>query len=361
MNEVSFAVEVKPEDALRFAELSGDFNPLHVDADYAVRTDFKRPILHGAFSAGLLSRMAGMHLPGRNCLLHSIQLRFVAPIQPPARLLVTGRETGANMVSVVVADAASGRRYVEGSYHYGLHEERAAVSASEPVRVAMNSDVAPILVTGATGGLGSAVLAALGADAVGVTRGQGGGGLIGIGDVERIADDLPFTRIAGIVHCGWPQPDNEPLLDLSTAGAAVEHHVAQPLRQTLALARLLAERGVAGAPLILIGSSFAEPGRHAYRTPLYGLAKSLIPTLTDVLALELGTRGKRCMALVFDVLAGGMNAAVSPAILMGHADRTPSGELGTMADAAEQVRWALANSSHLASGATIRLTGGALP
>ena len=71
-----FSVIVTDQDRIRFAELSGDQNPLHVNPNYAENTDFKGCILHGAFSAGLISQMAGMYLPGVECLLHSLDLKF---------------------------------------------------------------------------------------------------------------------------------------------------------------------------------------------------------------------------------------------------------------------------------------------
>ena len=82
MKEAQFSVDVAAEAARLFAELSGDWNPLHTDADYAATTHYGQPILHGAFSAGLVSRLAGMELPGRECLLLNMRLRFVAPIFP---------------------------------------------------------------------------------------------------------------------------------------------------------------------------------------------------------------------------------------------------------------------------------------
>ena len=69
MSDASFTVDVTAEDAIKFAQLSGDWNPLHTDAEYASKTIYKTPVLHGAFSAGLISQMAGMHLPGKSCLL----------------------------------------------------------------------------------------------------------------------------------------------------------------------------------------------------------------------------------------------------------------------------------------------------
>lgn len=100
-----FKVMVGQGSAKAFAELSGDWNPLHTDADYAATTTYGQPILHGAFSAGLVSRMAGMHLPGESCLLHGMRLRFVAPVVPPAKLVVRGVQVASNRVEVTVDDA----------------------------------------------------------------------------------------------------------------------------------------------------------------------------------------------------------------------------------------------------------------
>src|SRR5215211_86917 len=50
------------ESEFGFANVSGDWNPLHTDPGHAARTAYRRPVLHGAFSAGLLSRLAGMYL-----------------------------------------------------------------------------------------------------------------------------------------------------------------------------------------------------------------------------------------------------------------------------------------------------------
>ena len=48
-----FEREITEADVLRFAELSGDLNPLHVDPAYARDTNYKQRIVHGAFQVGL--------------------------------------------------------------------------------------------------------------------------------------------------------------------------------------------------------------------------------------------------------------------------------------------------------------------
>jgi len=365
MSKASFQVDVSEEDAVAFARLSGDWNPLHTDPAYAAGTTYGRRLLHGAFSAGLLSRMAGMHLPGVQCLLHTMRLTFVAPVYFPLTLLVSGEErarTGdRGRVDVAVSDAKTGATYVRGDYEFSLHRlAQPGIAEKQGATAVRPSTDAPILVTGATGGLGSAVLERLGDRALGVSRGTTAA-FIAAPTIESLRASLDGKRIGGIVHCGWPVPDNERLLRLRQLENAIDHHVAAPLSQMIGLAQLLAEHGVQGAALVLVGSTFAAPGRHNYRTPLYGLAKSMVPALTRILALELASKGMRCMSVVFDVLDAGMNRNLSPALRQTHADRVPSGQLPNTHDAAEQIAWLLGNQSTLASGATITLTGGALP
>jgi 3-hydroxybutyryl-CoA dehydratase len=362
VSSASFRVEVSEADAEAFARLSGDWNPLHTDADHAARTPYGRRVLHGAFSAGLISRLAGMHLPGADCLLHGMRLRFLAPILVPATLQVTGRVTSESpaqgRVEATVADAASGVAYVDASYEFGRYQVVASAEGRR-ARASASSDhgTASILVTGATGGLGSALLQCLGAAAQGVSRGMAPGML----PEPTLAEALGGRRIAGIVHCGWPAPDNERLVDLTSAQQAVDHHLGGPLREVIGLARLLVEHGTKNALLVLIGSTAASPGRHNYRMPLYSLGKTLVPELARILAVELAPAGMRCAAVVFDVLDGGMNQQMSPRARLAHADRAPSGRLPTPDEAALQIAWLLRNESFLVSGATLTLSGGALP
>lgn len=363
MTENEFEVAVSEEDARRFAELSGDWNPLHTDRAYAAETHYRRPILHGAFSAGLLSRMAGMFIPGRDCLLHGLKLKFVAPILPPARLRVHAalvrEERGEGLVEVTISDAETGARYVDGSYEFGRHRHNETALPMIPAEKA-NAE-APILVTGASGGLGAAVLARLGARGLGLSR-SGAAAALAVPDLSRLSELLAGRKIAGIVHCGWPAPDNQHLTTLGNGtDAAIRHHIAEPLGDCIKLAKVLADHGLPGATLVLVGSTAAEPGRHNWRMPLYSLAKSLIPTLVKVLALELGARNQRSIGVVFDVIEGGMNAGMRDAVKLAHADRSPSGLLPSPIDAAGQVAWVLENSSMLVSGALINLSGGALP
>lgn len=369
MTSAEFEVDLGVDAAQSFAALSGDWNPLHTDAGYAAGTRFQRPILHGAFLAGLVSRMAGMYLPGTACLLHSMRLRFLAPVRPPVRVVVRGRVVqesgGAGQTEVTVEDAVSGTAYAEASYEFSRHEHTDAsheeAAPSDHGEQSEGDGPPPVLVTGATGALGRAVVDALGDRALAVSRSASGTGVLTVPDLESLEGVALPERIAGIVHCGWPAPDNQRLIDLEDPRQAVEYNVAAPLRQTLALGRLLARRGTPGAVLVLIGSTAADPGRHNYRMPLYTLAKSLVPVLTRVLGVELAPTEHRCVAVTLDVVDGGMNEGLSRRARIMNTDRSPFGRIPSPEEAAAQIAWVLDNRGFLASGATLSLTGGALP
>jgi len=70
------------EDVVRrFAEVSGDFNPLHMDEDYARRTAFRGRIAHGALVASFISCVLGNHLPGPGAVFAGMTMRFARPVR----------------------------------------------------------------------------------------------------------------------------------------------------------------------------------------------------------------------------------------------------------------------------------------
>jgi acyl dehydratase len=60
-------------------KISGDFNPLHRDVDFAASTPFKKPIIHGALIASVFSRVMGMEFPGSG----SVYLKQVSEFKRP--------------------------------------------------------------------------------------------------------------------------------------------------------------------------------------------------------------------------------------------------------------------------------------
>ena len=67
-------------DVRAFASISGDNNPVHLDDDYAATTQFKKRIAHGMLTAGLISAILGMQLPGEGTIYLGQTINFRAPV-----------------------------------------------------------------------------------------------------------------------------------------------------------------------------------------------------------------------------------------------------------------------------------------
>jgi 3-hydroxybutyryl-CoA dehydratase len=79
--EASLSKTVTEADIAAFAEISGDKNPVHLDAQYAAGTMFKERIAHGMLSAAYISAVFGMKLPGPGAIYISQTLNFKAPVK----------------------------------------------------------------------------------------------------------------------------------------------------------------------------------------------------------------------------------------------------------------------------------------
>ena len=63
-----------------FAELSGDYNPIHLDEEFAKTTQFKQRIAHGMISGALISAVLGYEFKERKVVYLSQTMKFIAPV-----------------------------------------------------------------------------------------------------------------------------------------------------------------------------------------------------------------------------------------------------------------------------------------
>ena len=73
---------ITDQDIEKFAEISTDHNPVHLDDEYARDTIFEGRIAHGMLTAGLVSAVIGEQLPGHGTIYMSQSLKFLAPVRP---------------------------------------------------------------------------------------------------------------------------------------------------------------------------------------------------------------------------------------------------------------------------------------
>jgi 3-hydroxybutyryl-CoA dehydratase len=101
-----------------FAELSGDFNPIHMDAEFAATTMFGRRIAHGALSASLISAILGNDLPGPGAIFVELNMRFRRPAfiddEVTARAEVSEINQKTGRVKMKVACYVNGKPIIRG-------------------------------------------------------------------------------------------------------------------------------------------------------------------------------------------------------------------------------------------------------
>jgi len=80
-DKASMSKTVSEFDVYSFAGVTGDFNPVHIDAEFAKTTMFKERIAHGMLTAGFISAVLGTALPGKNTIYMGQELQFKAPVK----------------------------------------------------------------------------------------------------------------------------------------------------------------------------------------------------------------------------------------------------------------------------------------
>ncbi len=102
-----------------FANLVNDHNPIHLDAEYASKTSFKKPIAHGMIVGGLFSSLIATKLPGPGSIYLSQNLKFKSPVFVGDLVIVRIEITSKHELKPIyflktTCKNAEGKTYVEG-------------------------------------------------------------------------------------------------------------------------------------------------------------------------------------------------------------------------------------------------------
>ena len=108
------------DNVLKFANVCGDVNPIHIDEEFARATPFGGTIVHGMYAGSLISAILGNHFPGPGTIYVSQEMRFLAPIMVGSREIVEcalveiGQKNRAQL-RTQVRDLKKGTLLVDGS------------------------------------------------------------------------------------------------------------------------------------------------------------------------------------------------------------------------------------------------------
>ena len=379
---------ITADDVATFARLSGDYNALHLDEEFAARTEFAGRVVHGFLNASLLSTLIGTRLPGRGALYMSQTIDFTRPVYigdtVEARATIERIDMATRLVHLQTdITKADGERVLRGAAVVKVlrlaEQDRAMPRESlPPARGLLRGRTA--LVTGASRGIGRAVarlfaregavvwasyhhsarsaeeLACQIAEHDGVCR-------IVRCDVtdaaavgEMVAQASAEAGLDILVNNAGPKITSAPFSGLQWAelATAYEQIVGSVFHVTQAALPAL-ERS--GGTILNIASSAALQRTTHHWLP-YVAAKSALLAMSRNLAQELGPRGITVNTLSPSLVDTDLVSGTPERVRQAMVSRTPLRRLATPDDVAGAALMLVSGHAAFVTGANLLVTGG---
>ncbi len=97
--EEQFQVSITDKMVQSFREITGDINPLHNDLEYVKSKGYNQKVIYGMLTSSFLSTLAGVYIPGKYSLIHSVEILFKKPVFiSSSPLTIKGKVTEINDV-----------------------------------------------------------------------------------------------------------------------------------------------------------------------------------------------------------------------------------------------------------------------
>lgn len=383
---IEFEASFSEVDVNHFASLSGDWNPLHVDDAYAAQTPMRRRVAHGMLVASLLSRVAGMHFPGKQSLLLSVEhATFHNPVFVDESLRCEAELVEVHAIfRVLVVEAKVFGTYgklklsarLKVQYRADSQPRFTLPQLEELMKTDLSNHVA--LVTGASRGIGAAIAEALGqchakvivnynasksqAEEVAHRIEQTGGKALVIkADVSQRDDVAALVKAAGPIDL-FVHNATAPLEDLAFADTPwtlmerdFDLHVggAYNCLQEL-LPGMMAKKF--GRIVTMLTVTLESPPPKGYAS--YLTAKSGLMGLTRCIAAEYARFGITANMVAPGMVETDLTAGVDERSKKMIASRIPAGRLANPGDVVGPVLFLLSPSAEYINGAILNVNGG---
>ena len=374
---------VTQDDIEQFATLTGDDNKLHLNAEFAARTSFKKPVAHGMLGASFISTVIGTKLPGDGALWFKQSLEFHLPVFVGDTLTVSV-EVVKKLLSSQTLELRSDivnqskQKVTSGVAQVRMIEQEEY--ATEDMQAVDRKRVA--LVLGGSGGIGRATCLALAgkgfdvaihylsncemAESIkGQIEGNGGNAIalsVDITDESCLKDFVfkvkrQYGTISTLINCTAISIPRVKLESLSWAD--IQKHIDINVRASFNVIRevlpIMKENGYGN--IINISTQFVDSTPPSELLP-YVTAKAALEGFSRALAVELAPVGINVNLVSPGMTETELIASIPEKIRLTTAARAPLRRLAKPEDVAGVMAFLASEDASYLSGETIRVNGG---
>ncbi len=379
--EQSFQHLVTVDEVDQFAKLTGDYNPVHIDSDYAKQTNFGKRVVHGMLTSSFISTIIGMRIPGPGSLWVSQTINFVNPtfigdlIKIKATVLRVSKSTRTITLSIIITNQDN-LKLVEGESVVRVLDIKKKKSQI------MNTNQKIVLITGGSRGIGAATARKMAEegyfvvvnyinsngeaeDLVSQINVDGKKSIAIQGDVSDPKDiDRIFSKIEtevgivlSIVHCAAPNPIPKLFDELEWNIFQINFDIQVKGAFNCAKRALPNMVEKKEGAFVFLGTVFVDGTPPPQQAP-YVTSKAALNSLTRSLAVEYGPKGIR-----FNIVNPGMTqtqmiASIPDKVKMLTKMNTPLRSLAEPEDIANAISFLLSPQASHITGETLRVCGG---
>jgi 3-oxoacyl-[acyl-carrier protein] reductase len=380
--------QVTADDVETFGRLTGDFNPIHWDPKFAEKMNFGRPVVYGMLSASFISTVIGMMLPGKGALWTSQTLDFLQPAFVGDTLRVTAdvaakSDASQTLTLSVEITNQNGKTLVRGHSKVRLLSGTAEAKKAHPEPLlSQPTDARVVLVTGGSGGIGSAIARKLADDGFSVAihyfnssdaakdlcaeiRGNGKrvevfqANLSQADQVSRLFEEIEIKLgpVLNVVHCAASAAIPKPFLETNWEEMQSQMDVQVKGAFLCASRALPAMIQAKSGTLTLIGSIYSD-GVPPAQQVAYVAAKTALSAFSRSLAVEFGPKGIRVNVVSPGMTRTSMIADIPEKTKLLAQMQSALRRLADPEDVAQATAFLLSPAARHITGETLRVCGG---
>ena len=368
-------------DIEKFVDLTGDDNKIHIDEEYAKKTQFKKPIAHGMLGASFISTIIGTKLPGDGALWFSQSLDFLLPVRVGDKIVVSAeikKKIDRDKVIEMTTDI------------YNQHKQKVIAGYSKvkiieqeelPARVEVCADKKYALVVGGSGGIGRATCIALAKNGFNIAVHYHGNresaesvknevAALGVEvmmvqadivDHRQVAEmmnkvERQFGYLTAVVSCSTPKIPSIKfdLLEWSDINLHMDLNVKGCFNVVKCSLPLMEKRKY--GKIVNVTTQYIEtPNSQLLH---YIAAKAALNGFSRALAVDFAPKGIRVNMVSPGMTVTDLISDIPAKVRLVTEARTPLRRLGRPEDVAEAISYLVSPASDFITGETIRVNGG---